>query len=101
MPPQGGRWSRPGVTAEGPCAPPAAWLDVMGTGASIKQTFAGLVIPTPHATARMRLPWTFSTFDYPELCELLFERCDAEFETAKVDGRVAADPPAPGVVDEE
>ncbi|OLE36028.1 MAG: monooxygenase [Actinobacteria bacterium 13_1_20CM_3_68_9] len=83
------------------CAAPTAWLDVMGTGASIKQTFADLVIHTPHVTTRMRLPWTFSTFDYPELCELLFERCDAEFETAKVDGRVAADPPAPGVVDEE
>ena len=49
---------------------------------------ATLVIHTPHVTARMRLPWTFSTFDYPELCELLFEQCDAEFETAKV-GRAA------------
>ena len=34
----------------------------------------------------MQLPWTFSTFDYPQLCELLFEQCDAEFETAKVEG---------------
>ena len=39
----------------------------------------------------MRLPWTFSTFDYPALCELLFEQCDAEFETAKVDGRTGTD----------
>ena len=35
----------------------------------------------------MRLPWTFSTFDYRALCELLFEQTDGPFETAKVDGR--------------
>ena len=38
----------------------------------------------------MRLPWTFSTFDYPALCELLFEQCDATFETATVEGRAEA-----------
>jgi flavin-dependent dehydrogenase len=38
-------------------------------------------------TTRMHLPWTFSTFDYPTLCELLLGQCDAEFETAKVDWR--------------
>jgi flavin-dependent dehydrogenase len=59
----------------------------MGAEASIKQTFGDLVIYTPHVTTRMRLPWTFSTFDYPSLCHGLFEQCDAEFETAKVDGR--------------
>ena len=32
-------------------------------------------------------PWTFSTFDYRELCAQLWEQSDAEFETAKVDGR--------------
>jgi flavin-dependent dehydrogenase len=69
------------------CAAPTAWLDAMGTGASIKQTFGELVIHTPHITTRMRLPWTFSTFDYPALCELLFQGGEAEFETAKVDGR--------------
>jgi flavin-dependent dehydrogenase len=69
------------------CAAPTEWLDAMGAGASIKQTFGDLVIHTPHVTTRMHLPWTFSTFDYPALCELLFQRCDAEFETAKVDGR--------------
>jgi len=35
----------------------------------------------------LELPWTFSTFDYPTLCELLWEQSDAEFETAKVNGR--------------
>ena len=34
----------------------------------------------PHAAHDRRgceLPWTFSTFDYPELCGLLWEQCDA------------------------
>ncbi len=35
----------------------------------------------------MRLPWTFSTFDYPELCAALWAQCEGEFETAKVEGR--------------
>ena len=36
----------------------------------------------------MRLPWTFSTFDYRELCGLLWDQSDAAtFETAKVEGR--------------
>jgi flavin-dependent dehydrogenase len=53
---------------------------------AIKQTFGDLVVHTPHATARMRLPWTFSTFDYPTLCERLLEQCEARFETATVKG---------------
>jgi flavin-dependent dehydrogenase len=69
------------------CAAPTDWLDAMGVGAATRQTFGDLVVHTPHLTARMHLPWTFSTFDYRTLCELLFEQCDAEFETAKVDGR--------------
>ena len=40
------------------------------------------------ASIRWTLPYTFSTFDYRELCGLLWAQCgDAEFETAKVDGR--------------
>ena len=31
----------------------------------------------PHTTVDFRLPWTFSTFDYRELCGLLWEQCDA------------------------
>ena len=46
-----------------------------------------LVMPSAKADVRMRLPWTFSTFDYRELCGLLWEQCgDARFDTAKVDG---------------
>jgi flavin-dependent dehydrogenase len=38
---------------------------------------------------RAPLPFTFSTFDYRTLCELLWEQCEAEFETATVEGRGA------------
>jgi menaquinone-9 beta-reductase len=69
------------------CAAPTAWLGAMGLGASVRQTFDLLVVHTPHATARMRLPWTFSTFDYRKLCDLLWARSEAQFETATVRGR--------------
>jgi flavin-dependent dehydrogenase len=59
----------------------------MGLMGSHRQTFGELVVHTPHTTVRLDLPWTFSTFDYPELCRLLFEQSDCDFETAKVDGR--------------
>src|SRR3954452_17575148 len=69
------------------CAAPTEWLDAMGAGPAIRQTFGDLVIHTPHVTTRMELPWTFSTFDYRTLCALLFEQGDSRFEIAKVDGR--------------
>ncbi len=68
------------------CAAPTDWLAAMGVESAIKQTFGDLVVHTPHATTRMHLPWTFSTFDYRALCERLFEQCDAGFETATVRG---------------
>jgi menaquinone-9 beta-reductase len=70
------------------CAAPTEWLEAMGVAASIRQTFDTLVVHTPHTTVDFRLPWTFSTFDYRELCALLWAQAgDAEFETAKVEGR--------------
>src|SRR5438128_8865587 len=69
------------------CAAPTAWLERMGLGASIRQTFAEMVVHSPEGSYRWHLPWTFSTFDYRELCGLLFDGVDAQFETAKVDGR--------------
>jgi menaquinone-9 beta-reductase len=69
------------------CAAPTGWLRALGLEGSMRQTFAELVIHTPFGTSRYGLPWTFSTFDYRTLCELLDEQNDAEFETAKVDGR--------------
>lgn len=72
------------------CAMPTLWLDAMELQASLRQTFDELVVHTPYRTARWRLPWSFSTFDYRELCALMWEQADCddiEFETATVTGR--------------
>jgi digeranylgeranylglycerophospholipid reductase len=69
------------------CAAPTEWLRALGLEGSMRQTFGTLVLHTPHTTARFPLPWTFSTFDYRTLCELLDEQNDAQFETATVAGR--------------
>jgi flavin-dependent dehydrogenase len=68
------------------CAAPTAWLDNLGLGDSIRQTFSDLVVHRPRGSHRWSLPWTFSTFDYRSLCRLLAEQGDFTFETAKVDG---------------
>jgi flavin-dependent dehydrogenase len=74
------------------CAAPTEWLRNMGVEASIRQTFGSLLVHTPRvARARWTLPWTFSTFDYPQLCEGLFEQAgEAEFDTAKVQARTGS-----------
>src|SRR5918996_195265 len=60
----------------------------LGLAESIRQTFGSLLVHTPSVIARWPLPWTFSTFDYPTLCGLLWDQSgDAAFETAKVNGR--------------
>src|SRR5918999_1510357 len=69
------------------CGIPTAWLEAMGLMGSHRQAFPRLVVHTPFGTSRLELPFTFSTFDYPELCRLLFQQSDCDFETAKVDGR--------------
>src|ERR687898_415223 len=70
------------------CCAPTEWLENLGLAGSIKQTFETMAMHTLGAHVRWRLPYTFSTFDYRRLCELMWEQCgDAEFETAKVDGR--------------
>jgi menaquinone-9 beta-reductase len=71
------------------CGVPTEWLRQLGLMAAERQRFETLVLHTPHGDARYRLPWTFSTFDYRELCQLLWRDCDATFETAKVNGRAA------------
>jgi flavin-dependent dehydrogenase len=68
------------------CGIPTEWLRAMGLEDSARQEFGELVVHTPHGTSRYDLPWTFSTFDYRELCRILWEGCEAEFETAKVNG---------------
>jgi flavin-dependent dehydrogenase len=72
------------------CAAPTPWLRNLGLQDSIRQTFRDLVIHTPSRSFRWRLPFTFSTFDYRELCALLRAQGDAEFDTAKVDGRTGS-----------
>jgi digeranylgeranylglycerophospholipid reductase len=70
------------------CAAPTVWLEALGLQGSIRQTFPDLVFHTPLKSFRWRLPWTFSTFDYRELCALLRAQSpDVEFETAKVESR--------------
>ncbi|MFN8217505.1 MAG: NAD(P)/FAD-dependent oxidoreductase [Solirubrobacterales bacterium] len=73
------------------CGIPTDWLRRLGLMESECQRFDTLVMHTPHGTSRYRLPWTFSTFDYRQLCQLLWEDCDAAFETAKVHGRAAVE----------
>ena len=70
------------------CGIPTQWLTAMALTGSERQRFDELVVHTPRRTARWQLPWSFSTFDYRELCALLWERAgEAEFETATVTGR--------------
>ncbi len=77
------------------CAAPTAWLEALGLEGSIRQQFGTLVVHTPHTTVRLPLPWTFSTFDYRELCDLLDRQNDAVFETATVRGRAVGTPRGP------
>jgi flavin-dependent dehydrogenase len=76
------------------CGIPTEWLRVLGLLGAERQRFDSLLVHTPHGEKRFELPWTFSTFDYRELCRLLWRDCDARFETAKVNGR--GTPPADG-----
>ena len=69
------------------CGIPTEWLRVMGLmRPTARPSAAWSCTPRTHV-ARLELPWTFSTFDYPQLCSLLWEQSDAAFETAKVKGR--------------
>ncbi len=73
------------------CAAPTQWLENLGLQASIRQTFSELVMHRPAKSYRWPLPFTFSTFDYRELCALLrAQGDDAVFETAKVERRTVA-----------
>ncbi len=69
------------------CGIPTEWMRRLGLMDCERQRFDELVMHTPHGDARYKLPWTFSTFDYRQMCQLLWAGCDARFETAKVNGR--------------
>lgn len=72
------------------CVIPTAWLEELGLLDSEKQRFDSVLVHTAHGSLELPVPWSFSTFDYRSLCELLWNDCDAEFETAKVNGRSEA-----------
>src|SRR5918997_5460594 len=53
------------------CGIPTEWLRALGLMSSHRQTFGRLVVHTPFGRSTLELPWTFSTFDYPSLCQAL------------------------------
>src|SRR3954451_22667462 len=77
-----------GERATSACAAPTPWLEALGLQRAIRQEIACMRFGTPHGSARYRLPWSWSSFDYRELCLELWDQCgDAAFETAKVERR--------------
>jgi flavin-dependent dehydrogenase len=78
-----------GERATSACAAPTVWLEAMGVERAIRQEIPCMAFHTPHGSARFRLPWSWSSFDYRELCHALWEQCDARFEIAKVEGRTS------------
>lgn len=72
------------------CAMPEPWLAALDLLGSLRQTFDEFVVHTPYLSTRWQLPWSFATFDYRELCALLYGQADqseTEFETATVTDR--------------
>jgi flavin-dependent dehydrogenase len=76
-----------GERATSACAAPTPWLHAMGVERSIRQEIPCMTFHTPHGSTRFRLPWSWSSFDYRELCAALWEQADARFEIAKVHER--------------
>jgi flavin-dependent dehydrogenase len=72
------------------CAAPTPWLHAMGVGEAIRQELPCMAFHTPHGSARFRLPWSWSAFDYRTLCEALWAQSgEARFEVAKVENGVS------------
>jgi flavin-dependent dehydrogenase len=76
-----------GERATSACAAPTLWLHAMGVERSIRQEIPCMAFHTPHGSARFRLPWSWSSFDYAQLCRELWAQTDARFEIAKVERR--------------
>ena len=76
-----------GERATSACAAPTPWLHAMRVEAAIRQEIPCMAFHTPHGSARFRLPWSWSSFDYRHLCQELYAQTDARFEIAKVNGR--------------
>jgi flavin-dependent dehydrogenase len=77
-----------GERATSACAAPTPWLHALGLSEAIAQELPYMSFTTAHGSVRYRLPWSWSSFDYRRLCELLWEQCgEARFATAVVHGR--------------
>ena len=76
-----------GERATSACAAPTPWLHAMGVARAIRQELPCMAFHTPHGSARYRLPWSWSSFDYRELCRALWEQCDARFEIGRASCR--------------
>ena len=57
-----------GARATSACAAPTPWLHAMGVASAIRRELPAMTFTTPHGTVRYRLPWSWSAFDYRELC---------------------------------
>jgi menaquinone-9 beta-reductase len=72
------------------CAVPTPWLEALDLMGSHLQSFDEMTVHTRFASTRWPLPWSWSTFDYRELCALLWSQAknsDVELETATVRSR--------------
>lgn len=72
------------------CAMPTSWLAAMDLMGAHRQSFDEIVVHTAYHSARWQLPWSFSTFDYRELCAELWAQGDdgaLEFDNATITGR--------------
>jgi flavin-dependent dehydrogenase len=69
------------------CGIPTDWLRALGLMEVELQRFGELVVRTAGGTSVLDLPYTFSTFNYAEMCDLLWRDCDATFEVAAVEAR--------------
>jgi flavin-dependent dehydrogenase len=76
-----------GARATSACGIPTEWLRALGMIDTEVQRFDELVVNTPGRKTILELPYTFSTFNYDEVCEALWRDCDATFEIAAVEGR--------------
>lgn len=80
-----------GERATSACAVPTPWLNAMGLQSSARQELECMTFATVHGSWRYRLPWSWTSFDYRELCLELWSQCGhARFETAVVKGKTAA-----------
>src|SRR6478672_4643993 len=65
-----------GERATSACAAPTPWLRALGLERAIRQEIPAMRFP---------LPWSWSSFDYRELCRELWAQCgEARFACAKV-----------------